>query len=1391
MASLLDWGKKKLQEAINGQPRPVQTISPQAQADIRTAKYGVLANNRQAQDRFINQGNVRPNPSIARQLPGAIKTAVPKVVRATDLAARRTAVDIGQAGSGLYDLASPGTGTNRFSKQLDRTARNIDATAKREGVNPAYRIMQAPLNVAMFATPGGAAKLAAKAPQLAKTVKAVRTVTRSVNTVVNKSAAKLATKGAGGRIAAQAIKTGATPAMAVNAAAGTGYDLGLESGKGRDISKRDVAISAGANIGLPFALGAGTQGAIEVARSGAKGAQATAAARRAALARQSEDDAARAMTRTLERERAAIDKRINSLPPTPDSARAVNTLLMRRDRIDNQLGAVQGAQRTRTQAVTDKVLTAQPGMSMRAVHDSNLSPEQNNFIEQYAEMLKDMGQGNGVDIAPDGRRLSNNYRAPGMGSDRQTNANWFDQARKELESGKGAYGASDEYRALPSAKKPTDTVPSTTPVPLSPDAAVPPQPLPAKETSVVSSQGNGTPQALPTRNTKLVPNRDKMWRSTRSVIERQGESGKQLAGLLQKSRDDQELWLAGIEKQMPTLISIARKERNRITKGGDFENFVNATQGLEAPKNPRVAKAVDEWKATHPSIRDRATAAGLDVGDLGDTYYPHFIDYDRIFKDTNTYNKAINHLVETGQAESQEAAIKLLNYARDTSRNRQFGNLEASRTVDLPFYDKTPNSLTSYLSGSTKRVANTENFGMKDEQALKLITKAGSEGYDTEAMKNAFDVAVGAKQYNPNTDKFSRNIRKYVTTTRLGLGALTNVSQSVNTGIVTGHLRTMGAMVKQLNPKQREFVQDSGVISEALLNDLRSGQGYESFSGKVLGKAINKVTAPGFGAVEKFNRGVAATAGRDYALRLAQKGDNATLRKLGVTGEIKGKTLTEAQQIQAARKIVEKTQFKVDPQDLPGWADSPGGKLVAQFRTFSYNQGKFFSNEVLKPLAKGNVMPAARVLAALPVGYALYETRRVIDGRPEEENKGKVALESFGKIGGAGLALDIYRSLNPPNSEYIPSDRRTSMATGTLAGPAAGIAVQAGGAINDLIQRKNTPEDEERLEGKVAVGKTDEKYTDATPAARFGLSQIPVVGTPIKNRLLPYKKQAEAEQGGATTGGNSKDTKAIITAAFSTPEAKAFIKLTDAQKKQAAQTDPDSRALYDQYQAMKKGLKPSSDLRPFDLSPESAKLLDKYDRLTTKAKETIFNRQNNAEFQYERAKFEEDLKAGKLSTADRVNREAKLRKLEVGSKYPKEVREVYGLSKAKVYEVLTRHPRGQELAAQLDAYDRALLSAGTISTAKFKYGFAPSGSRGGGSSRKGGRGGSSATTKASLAAVVEAAKSGSGIQVPKTASAPSFKTKAGSAPAGYKKAPLKQYNVKRTKVSLRQLAKIR
>jgi hypothetical protein len=132
-----------------------------------------------------------------------------------------------------------------------------------------------------------------------------------------------------------------------------------------------------------------------------------------------------------------------------------------------------------------------PAMSIdKRAHMDDLSPEQNKTVADYAEYLKEVGQGNGVDIHPDGRRITNNFRSDDLKGKQMTNSDWFDEARKQLESGKADAMAQDEWNAA----KPT--APSTKLAPQSQPKAVPPQQLPVSEPPVGNPLGNDTPKAV-------------------------------------------------------------------------------------------------------------------------------------------------------------------------------------------------------------------------------------------------------------------------------------------------------------------------------------------------------------------------------------------------------------------------------------------------------------------------------------------------------------------------------------------------------------------------------------------------------------------------------------------------------------------------------------------------------------------------------------------------------------------------------------------------------------------------------------------------------------------------------------------------------------------------------
>jgi hypothetical protein len=197
-----------------------------------------------------------------------------------------------------------------------------------------------------------------------------------------------------------------------------------------------------------------------------------------------------------------------------------------------------------------------------------------------------------------------------------------------------------------------------------------------------------------------------------------------------------------------------------------------------------------------------------------------------------------------------------------------------------------------------------------------------------------------------------------------------------------------------------------------------------------------------------------------------------------------------------------------------------------------------------------------------------------------------------------------------------------------------------------------------------------------------------------------FKNSPEQFAGGQYTKTQSSptDSKDIINAAFGTPEAKKFLRLSDADKKA---TNPE---LYTQYKAMQTGLRTDMDL-PDNLDPAASQVLNRFNRLTNEGERKVLIRERDAEFKKQAADFMRKDAAGELSTADKLNAQGKLRKGAVGQAFSKDIRDLYDVSLETLMEYLDSDPNGKTLYDELLAYDRALVTAGLRKTSKFnKYG---------------------------------------------------------------------------------------
>lgn len=189
----------------------------------------------------------------------ATSNAIGHGLQAVALGGLRSGIGTGQAVSGLYDLATPGTGNNRFSKNLGKVATNVDQTAKAEHVNPVlYHGAQAATDALQLAVGAGEAKLGAKAitetPKVAPIATKFGALAPAIEKQVAARTAGLAEKGFGGRVAADAINNAAKPGYQAANAGFTALQVGKNASQGKQTTPLGVTTQLVAGgIGIPVA----------------------------------------------------------------------------------------------------------------------------------------------------------------------------------------------------------------------------------------------------------------------------------------------------------------------------------------------------------------------------------------------------------------------------------------------------------------------------------------------------------------------------------------------------------------------------------------------------------------------------------------------------------------------------------------------------------------------------------------------------------------------------------------------------------------------------------------------------------------------------------------------------------------------------------------------------------------------------------------------------------------------------------------------------------------------------------------------------------------------------------------------------------------------------------
>ena len=474
--------RQQIQDSTRGTDEAMRNLQKQAltgQVDKNVAA---------AKIRALGTSDVQPNtaenvlkPTTPAQIAGqkVIDTAMNRKVAPVALGVGRSAAGTVEGVSGLYDLATPGTGTNRLSKVAQKAGQTTDQAVKDNNYNQlAYKASQAATDVAQYAIGAGGVKAVGKAtttlPYVPKVVsfadRVAQPLTKPISGAVENGVTNLASKGFAGRVAGRTLQNATKPGYQAVNAGFTALQAGKEASHGTEVSPIGVTTNLVAGgVGFPLAGAVGGEVTRPIVNKAVSGLRKTNLVRPSNLNPGEVADLARmneiAKTGAIlddniyqrgvyAAQKAGIDHRdANQVDTLLGAHRNHDTLVQQRKQ------AIQDA-KARVTRNPQTLLEPEGGYARIPVGKNDPAPdlsiEQKTLINDYAEMLQGMDDGNGVTILPDGSRASSNsqfYRKVFAEKGRApSKADWFDEARRQIESGKAGFGASDDYKLLPKKK---------------------------------------------------------------------------------------------------------------------------------------------------------------------------------------------------------------------------------------------------------------------------------------------------------------------------------------------------------------------------------------------------------------------------------------------------------------------------------------------------------------------------------------------------------------------------------------------------------------------------------------------------------------------------------------------------------------------------------------------------------------------------------------------------------------------------------------------------------------------------------------------------------------------------------------------------------------------------
>ncbi len=365
---------------------------------------------------------------------------------------------------------------------------------------------------------------------------------------------------------------------------------------------------------------------------------------------------------------------------------------------------------------------------------------------------------------------------------------------------------------------------------------------------------------------------------------------------------------------------------------------------------------------------------------------------------TNQPSKVLDFLVNS-QGMTRERALSLLAKYRAT-KPRSNESLSFARELDLPFWDPMiSRTIPAYARNVSRFIEQTRYLGQKGEEVSRLIgqvREANVEGRSPDEiadwMKDVTSRILGTDVKRTGAEKVS-SVLRMIQATRIGFRtAIANSAQATLFGILRTNAPTaLKGLGKALTSDAWRQAERGGAQWESVLRKAMADEGINiSTPGlRKLAKVVEwSLKWRGFTASERGQRVIGFGIGKSWMDGLVKRGQRKGFDSvrtemkslLGFDTDTviarlqKGGKLTEDEMLLAGKRMSDQLNFRSRAIDVPYATHGPWGKLIWQFKQFSYNAALLQHDQIIAKLRKGSdrdVKEALRNIATLGITMPL------------------------------------------------------------------------------------------------------------------------------------------------------------------------------------------------------------------------------------------------------------------------------------------------------------------------------------------------------------------------------------------------------------------------------------